>query len=324
MRWHNIDYLFAIIIWLPILLYFIGSSARKKRDFLKAFSLEQQDAVIVTSPTAVWTKRMLLFTALLFFTIAIARPQVGGDEIKTSTEGIDVAIVFDVSLSMLAEDEQGPRYIKARNMLIDAISSLKGDRVALVPFAGAAFLQLPLTADYHTLTTLASQLEPGIIQKQGSSINDAVNLAVDTLTHSNQNSDRLLVILSDGEDPKLSMDEIKKRLIKEKIELAVMPIGTTEGAPIRVKNSYIKDRSGETVISKLNTQFFRDCISNLGAEEIKRGETLATYINSFKNRTKGENRRIVIYKERYQIPLFVGLISFILFTLLTTGRRRKK
>lgn len=324
MRWHNVDYLFVIIVWLPILLYFIGSSEHKKRRFLKEFSSEQQRAIIVTSSTALWTKRMLLFTALLFFTIAIARPQVGGDEIKTSTEGIDVAIVFDVSLSMLAEDEQGPRYIKARNMLIDAISSLKGDRVALIPFAGAAFLQLPLTADYHTLTTLASQLEPGMIQKQGSSINDAVNLAVDTLTHSNQNSDRLLVILSDGEDPKLSMDEIKKRLTKEKIELAVMPIGTTEGAPIRVKNSYIKDHSGATVISTLNTQFFRDCISNLGAEEIKRGETLATYINSFKNRTKGENRRIVIYKERYQIPLFVGLISFILFTLLTTGRRRKK
>jgi len=324
MRWHNIDYLFALIIWLPILLYVIGAALHKRHRFLKQFSSSQQDAIVVVSPRLLWTKRMLLFTALLFFTIAIARPQIGGDEIQTSAEGIDVAVVFDVSLSMLAEDEQGPRYIKGRNMLIDAISSLKGDRVALIPFAGSAFMQLPLTADYHTLTVIASQLEPGMIQKQGSSINDAVNLAVDTLTHGNQNSDRLLVIISDGEDPQLSMDQIKERLKNEKIHLAIMPIGTTEGAPIRVNNSYVKDSSGNNVISKLNTQFFRNCISHLGAEEIKRGETLASFISSFKNRTKEDNKRIVIYKERYQIPLFVGLLSFILFAIISTGKRRKK
>jgi len=324
MRWHNIDYLFALIIWLPILLYVIGAALHKKHRFLKQFSPSQQDAIVVVSPRLLWTKRMLLFTAMLFFTIAIARPQIGGDEIQTSAEGIDVAVVFDVSLSMLAEDEQGPRYIKGRNMLIDAISSLKGDRVALIPFAGAAFMQLPLTADYHTLTVIASQLEPGIIQKQGSSINDAVNLAVDTLTHGNQNSDRLLVIISDGEDPQLSMDQIKERLKNEKIHLAIMPIGTTEGAPIRVNNKYVKDSAGNNVISKLNTQFFRNCISHLSAEEIKRGETLASFISSFKNRTPDTNKRIIIYKERYQIPLFVVLLSFILFAIISTGKRRKR
>ncbi|MCK5807403.1 VWA domain-containing protein [bacterium] len=324
MRWHDIDYLFAVIVWLPLLLYLIGAALHKKHRFLKQFSPSQQSEIVITSTRLLWTRRMVLFTALFLFTIAIARPQVGGDEVQTSAEGIDVAVVFDVSLSMLAEDEQGARYLKGRNMLIDAISSLKGDRVALIPFAGAAFMQLPLTADYHTLTILASQLEPGMIQKQGSSINDAVNLAVDTLTHGNQQSDRLLVIISDGEDPKLSMDQIKERLTTEKIHLAIMPIGTVEGAPIRVDNSYVKDSKGENVISQLNTSFFRECISNLSAEEIKRGDTLASYINSFKNRTKEDNKRIVIYKERYQLPLFVGLLSFILFTVLVTRKRRKR
>ncbi len=324
MRWHDIRMLFAVIVWLPILLYVIGSATQKRKRFFSLFSHTQQSAVILFSHNMLWMKRVLLFTAFFLFTIAIARPQIGGDEVSASSSGIDVAVVFDVSFSMLAEDEHGPRYIKGRNMLIDAISSLKGDRVALIPFAGSAFLQMPLTADYYTLTSVVSQLEPGMIHKQGSAINDAVNLAVDALSHARVGSDRLLVIISDGEDPNLDMDAIKERLNREHVHLAVMPIGTTEGAPIRVGSSYLKDKTGKTVISKLNTSFFRTCIASLGAEEIKRGDTLSHYINSFKHRAQGENRRIVIYKERYQIPLFIGLLAFVIFTLLSTGGRRKK
>jgi Ca-activated chloride channel family protein len=269
-------------------------------------------------------RRLFLVTALILLTFAAARPQMGEAEINLSHEGIDVAVAFDVSLSMLAEDEDGPRVEKGKRLLVDAIGELSGDRIAIVPFAGSAFLQLPLTADYNTALAVAADLRPGMIERQGTALSAAIDLALETLASGSPEADKLLVIVSDGEDPTLDLDAVRKKITDAKVSIAVLPLGSVEGAPVRLAENYLKDERGETVVSKRNVAFFDQCRDKLGALEIVRGETLSSFIEGFRNRTKLEEKRVQLYREQFTLPLGLGMLFFALFLVLPAGRKEQE
>ena len=167
MMFYNWKILLAAVIWIPTLVFWIVYCTKKRNGFMLFFDKSQAEKAVFAGRKSLVVKRILIFTALSLFTVAAARPMTGGEEVNTNSTGIDIAVVFDVSLSMFAEDENGPRFEKGKMMLIDVLNSLSGDRVAIIPFAGAAFLQLPLTDDYETLQTVVSVLEPGMIERQG-------------------------------------------------------------------------------------------------------------------------------------------------------------
>jgi len=323
MKFNDWRYLLAVLVWLPILVFWVIYASRKRMEFYKMFSDSQKLKIFNMDMRKLWVKRILIFTVFSLFTLALARPLLGGEEVNTRSEGIDIAVIFDVSLSMLAEDENGPRYHKGKMMLADVVDSLEGDRVSIIPFAGAAFLQLPLTDDYETVQTVVSVLEPGMIRKQGTALETAFELAVETMKSSNQNSDRLIVVISDGEDPDLDFGRVKKLLIDNNIHVAVLPLGTAEGAPIRIGESYLKDEKGTTVVSKLEEDFFDKCYSEFGAVEIEKGSTISSYVKDFKKSVLNEKRVIHIYTERFQIPLLFGIILFILYLLISATRKER-
>lgn len=322
MRFFDWTYLLTALIWIPVILVWAVYSSRKRDEFFSLFSKSQTVKLFKLSNKPFVIKRILLVASMVFLTIASARPLMGGEEINAESSGIDIAVVFDVSLSMYAEDESGPRYEKGKKMLMDVLFSIAGDRVALIPFAGAAFLQIPLTDDYETLRTVVSVLEPGMIERQGSALGTALELANETLKSSGNESDRLIIIISDGEDPDLDFAKTEKMMKENNIHMAVLPLGTVDGAPIQIGGNYLKDGSGKTVISKLDRGFFEKCFESLGAVEIKKGETVSSYIRNFKKSVQNEKRTLSIYTERYQIPLLAGIIIFWLFQLVSFGRRK--
>lgn len=324
MKFHDWRYLLSIIVWLPVIVLWIIYASKKRAEFNQLFSDSQKERIINLDNRKLWVKRILIFTVLSFFTLAMARPLLGGEEVNTKSEGIDIAVIFDVSLSMLAEDESGARYKKGKMMLTDVVDSLQGDRVSIIPFAGAAFLQLPLTDDYETVQTVVSVLEPGMIRKQGTALGTAFEMAAETLSSSTQESDKLIVVISDGEDPDLDFGGIKKLLTDNNIHVAVLPLGTHEGAPIRIGESYLKDEKGATVVSKLERGFFEKCYREFGAVEIKRGTTISSYVKGFKKSVLSEKRVVHIYTERFQIPLLIGIILYILYQLMSAAKRKEK
>ncbi|MBQ3368278.1 VWA domain-containing protein [bacterium] len=324
MMFYNWKILLSAVVWVPIVIAAIVYCTKKRNDFMRFFDKTQAKKAVFAGRKTFVIKRILIFTALLLFTVAAARPMTGGEEVNTNSTGIDIAVVFDVSLSMFAEDENGARFEKGKMMLIDVLNSLSGDRVAIIPFAGAAFLQLPLTDDYETLQTVVSVLEPGMIERQGTALGTAIELAADTLKSSPETSDKMIIIISDGEDPSLDFGKMKERIEKENIHLALLPLGTEDGAPVKIGDSYLKDKLNQTVISKIDKGFFDKCISVLGAVEIKKGDTLSSYIKNFKKSSRGENRIVNIYKERFQIPLFFGLIAFFVYYLFSFAKRGEK
>ncbi len=317
-------YFLLFFVWFPALLIYFAVARRRRERFAALFSPARRDEATNLSERALWLRRILLVMAFIFLNLAAVRPQMGEAEVNLSNEGIDLAVVFDVSLSMLAEDEEGPRFEKGKRLLIDAISELGGDRVAVVPFAGSAFLQLPLTADYNTALAVAADLRPGMIEKQGTALGAAVELALETLKSGAENADKLLVVVSDGEDPSLDLEATRRKIADAKVSLAILPLGTAEGAPISLGDSYLKDERGETVVSKLNQPFFDKCRDSLGAIEIQKGETLSSFVKSFRNRTKLEEKRVQLYREQFALPLGLGILFFALFLVVPVGRKEEK
>ena len=119
-------------------------------------------------------KTLMAWLGFVFLVLATAGPRWGQEFQEVQRRGVDVVIAIDVSASMLAEDIAPNRLTQAKRELGLLINGLEGDRVGVVAFAGAAFLQCPLTLDYGAARSLLDLVGPDLIPKPGTSLADAV------------------------------------------------------------------------------------------------------------------------------------------------------
>ncbi len=108
-----------------------------------------------------------------------------------------IALVIDVSGSMKVKDTHPDRLSLAKRELLALINNLPDARFMLIPFAGEAVLQVPLTGDREALRFFVNHLHSGLIASKGSAPEEAVLLAQKSLE--NVKEKRLIVLLSDGE-----------------------------------------------------------------------------------------------------------------------------
>ena len=120
---------------------------------------------------------ILLPLALAALVLALARPQGRTLATPTVTESRDVLVAVDVSRSMLADDLPPNRLTRARLLVRTLADELKGERLGLLPFAGTAFLQCPLSADYDIFRTFLDELGPDLIPAGGSNYNALLTAA---------------------------------------------------------------------------------------------------------------------------------------------------
>ncbi len=202
---------------------------------------------------------LVLVVALL--AISLARPYTGFRDHTVPTRGRDIAVLFDISQSMLAHDESPTRLAFAARKLEDLISAVQsetpGDRIALILFAGESYLFSPLTADYAVLRHFARAISPELITRGGSRIDRAIAVALESLQSADATSGALL-ILSDGEDARDSTPQLIARLTSANVPLFALGVGTSEGTPIEYEpRRFIKDPQGAIVVSKLNDTTLR-------------------------------------------------------------------
>ena len=128
--------------------------------------------------------------------VALARPQQIEQNVRTSSEGIDIMLAIDVSGSMLARDFKPDRITAAKEVAGSFISDRYGDRIGLVAFAGEAFTQSPLTTDQSTLQTLLARIRSGLIE-DGTAIGNGLATAINRLRESDAKS-KVIILLTDG------------------------------------------------------------------------------------------------------------------------------
>src|SRR5258705_9381159 len=119
-----------------------------------------------------------LVRAVACFITALAGPQFGFDWEEVKHRGLDVIVAIDPSKSMLAEDIAPNRLKRAKLAALDLMQQAKSDRLALIAFAGGAFLQCPLTIDDSAFRQIVDSLDVNIIPQGGTAIAVAIYTAI--------------------------------------------------------------------------------------------------------------------------------------------------
>ncbi len=199
------------------------------------------------------SKFIFLSIAFAFGVAAVMNPRKPGATENISRNGIDVAIALDVSKSMLATDLQPNRLERAKQFITRLMNQMPNDRIALVLFAGKAYLQMPLTIDHGAAAMYVSSAGSDAVPQQGTVISDALNMSARVFNNTEKRF-KAVVLISDGEDHDNDAISTAKELASQGVMINTIGIGSTEGSTLidPTTGEVKKDIDGKTVISKLN------------------------------------------------------------------------
>ncbi|MBI5883443.1 MAG: VWA domain-containing protein [Elusimicrobia bacterium] len=265
-------------------------------------------------------KAALQAAGLFFVIIALAGPQWGVELVGTQTAARHVVIALDLSLSMLTEDVKPSRLEKAKAELSLLLEQLRGNRVGIVAFAGEAAVFCPITMDVDAAKQVLQTMRVDALPRPGTSIARAIDMASSALER--YPGGKAIVLLTDGEDTvdgPARVVESAKRAGTAGIQLFPIGIGTPEGEPIPLKgpdgavSGYKKDRSGNTVVSRLGEKALTEAALATGGAYYRSsvGETesaeIVSKISSLDRAeaTLGLSQR---YKNKFMIPLSLAFL----------------
>lgn len=276
-------------------------------------------------------KASLVVIAVLFLGLAAGRPQVGTKLGIVRREGVDLMVAVDVSASMRARDLRPDRLEKARREAMSLIGLLDGDRVGVITFAGAAFVQCPLTLDYGAASMLLSAIEPGTIPTPGTALGEAIRTAVRAM-ETRPDRAKVLVIMTDGEDHGSDALDAAREAAEAGITVYTIGLGSTAGEPIPEgagAGGYKKDRGGQIVMTKLNESILIDVAAATGGRYFRATDTereLSIIEEEISKMEQGEleSRMYAYYEERFQFPLAFALAVLALEAFLPDRVRRRR
>ena len=274
-------------------------------------------------------KLIMLCLAFTCLTIAMVNPKVGTKLETVKRQGVDIVFAVDVSKSMLAEDIAPNRIEKSKQLVTQIINNLASDRIGIIAYAGKAVPQLPITTDYAAAKMFLQSMNTDMLSSQGTAINEAIQLAR-TYFNDEEQTNRELIIISDGEDHSDLSQDIAETAAEEGIKIFTIGVGSLKGAPIPIKQNgivlnYKKDRSGETVVTKLNEETLRaiaeeangQYINGLNTTEVV--EAIRDILNKM-DKKEFEAKEFAEYKDQFQWFLLLG-IFFIIIDIFLLERK---
>lgn len=199
------------------------------------------------------TKFYIILAAMAFTALGAANLRRAGKAEDVNRKGRDIIITMDVSKSMLADDIKPNRLEKSKQFVSKLLERLPDDRIALIWFAGKAYLPMPLTADQGAANLFVQSAVPDAVPTQGTVIGEALRLATESFPQQGKRY-KVVLLLTDGEDHDESAVTMAKQLKDRGILLIAIGLGTVEGSPITEPGTteYKKDKNGQTVVTKLN------------------------------------------------------------------------
>ncbi len=255
-RFEDPIYLYLLVL-IPLLALIRFVTVRQQKRRLRKFG----DPALLKGlmpDVSVWrpaAKFWLLEAALALLVVMAARPQMGTKISHEKRTGIETIIAMDISNSMLAEDVVPSRLDRSKMMVENLVENFNNDKIGLIVFAGEAFVQLPITSDYVSAKMFLNSIDPSMIVTQGTDIAAAINMAMHSFTQQ-EGIGKAIIVITDGEDHEGSALEVAKEAKKAGMRVFVLGVGSAKGSPIPIPgtNDYMKDNTGNTVMSALNEE----------------------------------------------------------------------
>ena len=319
-------YLYILILLPIILLVFLYNKYWQKITIKKYFddsTFNFLSPELSSTKSYIKTSLTLLIISILVF--GLVNPKIGTELKTVKREGVDIVFAIDVSKSMLAEDIAPNRIFKAKRLVSEIFNKLGSDRVGIIAYASTAIPVLPITDDFSSAKMFLESLNTDMLSSQGTSIVEAIELSKGYFDDENQ-TNRVLCILSDGEDHEYDENQFISTLSDSAIIILSVGLGSTKGAPIPIKEnnivkSYKKDDKGEVVITKLNDELLKKIATQSSGKYIKGDNTslvVDEIINELKEMDKKEfeSKQFVSFKDQFQWFLGAGLLLFLVNSII--------
>ena len=205
------------------------------------------------SPWLFASKYILLSLGFAVGVIAVMNPRKPGEADNISRKGIDVVVALDVSKSMMASDLAPNRLERAKQFINKLMGEMPNDRIALVLFAGRAYMQMPLTTDHGAARLYVASASPDAVPQQGTVLSDAMRMSMNAFNVKERRF-KTIVLISDGEEHDAAGVATAEELAEQGVMINTVGVGSTTGAnifdPTTGQNKV--DEAGNVVISKLN------------------------------------------------------------------------
>jgi Ca-activated chloride channel family protein len=249
----NPEYFFLFLGFIPLIAWYIW----KHRTIYPAYKISGGDVFNQIKPSwrvhlrhIPFVLRLLVFSAII---VALCRPQTFDSWQDSSIEGIDIVIVNDVSLSMLATDFKPNRLQVALDVVKSFIKKRPYDRIGLVIFAGESLTQCPLTTDHTNLLYLVDQINPRLL-KDGTAIGMGLATAVNRLRQSDASS-KVIVLMTDGVNNQGSISPQTAGELARSQNIKVYTIGVgTPQASVMTPQGTVKADFDEKVLKEIANQ----------------------------------------------------------------------
>jgi len=300
---------------------------RKRKHDIRAFGEVNLVGRLLRGKIPSFLKIVLFSIAVLFLILSALNPQWGLKKEKVKVEKSDIFFALDISASMNAQDISPSRLEKSKRFIEQLINERKGDQLGLILFAGGAYLQMPLTADYAAAQLFVRSASSEMAGTQGTAIGESIDLAMRSIKEKNQ---RALIILSDGEDHDEEAVNMAGKAAENGWNVFTVGVGSAEGSFVPVMNDgreeYKMDEEGNPVKSVLNQNLLKEIAENgkgsyylLGNENTDIITDLNTQLDKMQKRAV-EVKSFTEYRSFYQyflgIAIIVLLIEFFLVTKL--------
>ncbi len=309
-------------------------------------------------------RAVLVISAAALIVAGLMRPQLGTRATELKSMGIDIAVVLDASKSMKVADIVPNRLDAAKLEVHRVLDNVHGGRMGLVPFAGLAFVQTPLTADFDVISTYLDDLRVEDMPRGGTALGRALIEALRALVPPEQLEGTLAeasgdaaaerdadevtpvpeftgskfkaaVLFTDGEDHEgdpLAVAELAKKL---GIRIFTVGVGTAQGRPVPIINDEgatvgtMKGPDGKTpLFSELNESLLRQVADVTGGSYFNLGPTgLGDGLIQAVNALEKQEYDATfqhLRDDRFQLALVPALLLLMIEALLVGRRRRRR
>lgn len=318
MHFYSPTYLYLLAV-IPVMVLMMAFAEWRRRKNIKKLGDKQLINALMADASAKrrWIKFLFMQMVIALVVIMVARPQMG---IKVSHEkrnGIEALICLDISNSMLATDVAPSRLQKSKMLIENLVDHFTKDKIGLIVFAGDAYVQLPITSDYVSAKMFLQNIEPSLIQTQGTNIGEAINLASNSFTQQ-ENIGKAIIVITDGEDHEGGAMEAAKEASEKGYKVFILGIGNTSGAPIPVAGGgFLTDNTGNTVMTSLNEQMCKDIAAAGKGTYIHVDNTSAAQesLNDELSKMQKGDMESVVYSEFEEVYQWFGIVA-IFFLIL--------